>query len=73
MLGWMPNSESMDAFKNILDPQRYVIADENGVTAIPGLFVIGDLQTKTTRKVKNVIAQGLLVIQQLKVFFGVRK
>jgi thioredoxin reductase (NADPH) len=73
MLGWMPNSESMDAFKHILDPQRYVIADEKGVTAIPGLFVIGDLQAKTTRKVKNVIAQGQLVIQQLKVFFGVRK
>jgi thioredoxin reductase len=50
-----------------------VIADEKGVTAIPGLFVIGDLQAKTTRKVKNVIAQGQLVIQQLKVFFGVRK
>ncbi len=73
ILGWIPNSESIHAFKTLMDDQGYVIADESGVTVIPGLFVIGDLQAKTTRKVKNVIAQGRLVIQEVKVFLGVPK
>jgi thioredoxin reductase len=33
---------------------------------VPGLFVIGDIKAKATKQIKNVIAQGQLVINPIR-------
>lgn len=65
ILGWVPNFLPLNSFPNVLDQDGYGIANREGVTSIPGLFIIGDLQVKATRSVKNVIAQGQLVVKEL--------
>ena len=68
ILGWVPNDEFLKGFSSLLNHQGYAIADIDGSTEIPGLFIIGDIQAKATRQIKNVIAQGQLVIQPIRQF-----
>ncbi len=65
ILGWVPNFQALKLFQNVLDQDGYGLANKEGVTKIQGLFIIGDLQAKATRSVKNVIAQGQLVVKEL--------
>jgi len=66
ILGWVPNYEFLKGFPTLLDAQGYAMAEEDGSTTVPGLFVIGDIKAKATRQIKNVIAQGQLVIQPIR-------
>jgi thioredoxin reductase (NADPH) len=66
ILGWVPNHECLKGFPGLLNAQGYAIADQDGHTSVPGLFVIGDIKAKTTKQIKNVIAQGQLVIQPIR-------
>jgi thioredoxin reductase (NADPH) len=66
ILGWVPNYEFLAGFKGLLNDQGYALAEEDGTTTIPGLFVIGDIQAKATRQIKNVIAQGQLVMKPIR-------
>jgi thioredoxin reductase (NADPH) len=66
ILGWVPNYEFLKGFPTLLDAQGYAMAEEDGCTTVPGLFVIGDIKAKATRQIKNVIAQGQLVIQPIR-------
>jgi thioredoxin reductase (NADPH) len=66
ILGWVPNHECLKGFPGLLNAQGYAIADQVGHTLVPGLFVIGDIKAKTTKQIKNVIAQGQLVIQPIR-------
>jgi len=68
ILGWVPNYEFLKGFKTLLTGQGYAVADEDGSTTIPGLFVIGDIQSKANRQIKNVIAQGQLVIKPIRLY-----
>lgn len=65
ILGWVPNFQPLLKFKELLDQDGFGLANREGVSKINGLFIIGDLQAKATRKVKNVISQGQLVIKEL--------
>ena len=65
ILGWVPNFQPLKLFQDVLDQDGYGLANREGVSKIPGLFIIGDLQAKATRRVKNVIAQGQLVVKEL--------
>ena len=65
ILGWVPNHEFLKAFQNVLNPDGYALTEDDGQTNVPGLFVIGDIQAKATRQIKNVIAQGQLVINPI--------
>jgi thioredoxin reductase (NADPH) len=66
ILGWVPNHEFLKGFPSLLNPQGYAIAEQDGHTNVPGLFVIGDIKAKSTQQIKNVIAQGQLVIQPIR-------
>jgi thioredoxin reductase (NADPH) len=66
ILGWVPNYEFLKGFPTLLDAQGYAMAEEDGSTTVPGLFVIGDIKVKAIRQIKNVIAQGQLVIQPIR-------
>ncbi len=65
ILGWVPNFQPLSSFQSILDQDGFGLADREGVSSIPGLFIIGDLQAKATRRVRNVISQGQLVVKEL--------
>ena len=41
-----------------LDGAGYVVADESGKTSVPGVFVAGDVRTKSLRQVVTAVADG---------------
>jgi len=41
-----------------LDPAGYIIADETGITSLPGFFVAGDVRTKALRQVITAVSDG---------------
>jgi len=56
-IGMIPNTE---AFADVLplDCEGYIIADENGVTSIPGVYAAGDVRTKHLRQVATAVSDG---------------
>lgn len=47
-----------------VDPQGYIIADENCITNIPGVFAIGDIRQKGLRQIVTATADGGVSIYQ---------
>jgi thioredoxin reductase len=47
-----------------------VLAEKDGDTSVPGLFVIGDIKAKATKQIKNAIAQGQLVIKPIRTYLN---
>lgn len=41
-----------------LDPSGYIVADESGVTSLPGFFAAGDIRTKALRQVITAVSDG---------------
>jgi thioredoxin reductase (NADPH) len=41
-----------------MDERGYIIAGEDGVTSIPGIFVAGDCRTKQLRQVVTAASDG---------------
>ena len=66
ILGWVPNHEFLKGFPGLLNPDGYALAQQDGHTQVPGLFVIGDIKAKSTQQIKNVIAQGEIVISPIR-------
>lgn len=56
-VGKMPNTDAFAA-QLPLDASGYVIAGEDGVTSIPGVFAAGDVRTKKLRQVATAISDG---------------
>jgi thioredoxin reductase (NADPH) len=43
-----------------LDPSGYVLAGEDMSTPVPGLFVAGDLRSKSFRQITTAVADGTI-------------
>ncbi len=56
-VGKQPNTESF-AGAVPLDDSGYLVAGEDGITEIPGVFAAGDARTKRLRQVSTAIADG---------------
>lgn len=41
-----------------LDPSGYIVADESGITSVPGFFAAGDVRTKALRQVITAVSDG---------------
>jgi thioredoxin reductase (NADPH) len=56
-VGNIPNS---DIYKGVvdMDPAGYVIAEENCLTSIPGVFAAGDVRTKELRQIITAASDG---------------
>jgi thioredoxin reductase (NADPH) len=56
-VGYIPNSE---AYKGVVatDKSGYIIAGENCVTNVPGIFAAGDVRTKDLRQIITAAADG---------------
>jgi thioredoxin reductase (NADPH) len=59
-------SPSTDLLKEkvLLDAFGYVIADESTKTSIPGVFVAGDVRTKTLRQVVTAVSDGAVAAHE---------
>lgn len=56
-VGMVPNST---VFANLIpcDNKGYIVADEDGITGVPGIFAAGDVRTKKLRQVITAVADG---------------
>lgn len=48
-----------------LDEKGYVIAGEDGVTTVPGIFAAGDVRTKKVRQISTAVADGANVLYSI--------
>lgn len=56
-VGVQPNTEFLDGALEF-DEAGYIVADESGKTAIPGVYAAGDVRTKALRQVVTAVADG---------------
>jgi thioredoxin reductase (NADPH) len=56
-VGMTPQTQLLDGIVT-LDEQRYVAADETGITDADGFFVAGDVRTKALRQVVTAVSDG---------------
>jgi thioredoxin reductase (NADPH) len=62
-IGYLPQNELIKAYLD-LDGQGYVKTDENMMTKIPGVFVAGDLRSKSLRQVVTAVSDGAIAAVQ---------
>lgn len=55
-VGMLPNSEMLS--KDLLLPNGFIRADEDGTTAIPGVFAAGDLRQKKLYQIVTAMSDG---------------
>ncbi|MBR6766486.1 MAG: thioredoxin-disulfide reductase [Clostridia bacterium] len=57
-------SPATELFKDILylDENGYVVADETTLTALPGVYAVGDVRTKAVRQVVTAVADGAVAV-----------
>lgn len=56
-VGTIPNSHLLEGIAE-LDSDKYVVANENGLTSAKGIFVAGDVRTKQLRQVITAVSDG---------------
>jgi thioredoxin reductase (NADPH) len=56
-IGMAPQSEWIAGYVDV-DPQGYIITDEDMKTNIPGIFAAGDVRLKKARQVANAVGEG---------------
>jgi thioredoxin reductase (NADPH) len=62
-IGRSPSTDLLKG-KVLLDAFGYVIADESTKTSIPGVFVAGDVRTKTLRQVVTAVSDGAVAAHE---------
>lgn len=68
-VGMHPTTEAFSGLVE-LDERGYVIADEDGVTSTPGVFVAGDSRTKKVRQIVTAAADGANAVQSVTEYFN---
>jgi thioredoxin reductase (NADPH) len=48
----------IDLYKEKNYEFKYIIADENGITSVPGLFAAGDVRKKRLRQIVTAVSDG---------------
>ena len=69
-IGMQPNTEFLQNGIVALDPQGYVIAQENGVTNAKGIFVAGDVRTKELRQIATAVSDGANAVYSIEKFLN---
>ena len=63
-VGILPDSEILKEIVNC-DPKGYVLAGEDGVTDVPGIFAAGDIRSKKLRQIVTAVVDGASAIQSV--------
>ncbi len=63
-VGMTPNTKE---YKGLLemDKSSYIVADEDGITSVPGIFVAGDARTKVLRQIVTAVSDGANAITSI--------
>lgn len=71
-IGTVPNTEFL---KNTvdLDSSGYIIADESGVTSLPGFFAAGDVRTKALRQIVTACSDGANCVDSIEKYLLTNK
>jgi thioredoxin reductase (NADPH) len=71
-VGILPNSEEFgDAVG--MNEQKYIIADEDCVTNVPGVFVAGDIRTKMLRQIITAASDGANAVTSVQNYLNTLK
>lgn len=67
-VGIHPNTE---AYRSLLKTNQggYIVADETGVTNIPGIFVAGDARSKQLRQIVTAVSDGANAVTSVQDYF----
>lgn len=68
-VGTQPNTEFLDGALRT-DETGYIISDESGTTEVPGVFVAGDVRTKSLRQVVTAVSDGALCAEEAAEFLA---
>ena len=60
-VGYLPNNDFFPPELDV-DPQGYILTDENLATNISGVFAVGDVRAKKLRQVTTAVGDGGLVL-----------
>lgn len=63
-VGMLPRTAIISGLVS-LDKKGYVVADETGITDVPGFFAAGDVRTKALRQVITAASDGAVAIQSI--------
>lgn len=55
-----------------MDSQGYIVAGEDGVTSVPGVFAAGDVRTKQLRQVSTAVADGANCVTSIERYLAER-
>ena len=56
-VGMIPNTKEYEGLIE-LDKSKYIVAEEDGITNVPGVFVAGDARTKRLRQIVTAVSDG---------------
>lgn len=56
-VGMIPNTKEYEGLLK-MDDSNYIIAEEDGITSVPGIFVAGDARTKKLRQIVTAVSDG---------------
>ena len=68
-IGRQPASQLV-AGQLALDQGGYIIAGEDTVTSIPGVYAVGDVRTKQVRQVVTAVADGAIASHQVEAYLA---
>jgi thioredoxin reductase (NADPH) len=68
-IGRQPASQLV-AGQLALDEAGYIIAGEDTVTSIPGVYAVGDVRTKQVRQVVTAVADGAIASHQVEAYLA---
>jgi thioredoxin reductase (NADPH) len=68
-VGTTPNSQLLEGLVQ-LDKNGYTIANEDGITSAKGIFVAGDVRTKTLRQVVTAVSDGANCVTSVENYLG---
>ena len=68
-VGTTPNTEFLQGALE-LDATGYVVTDDRGRTAIPGVYAAGDVRTKHLRQVVTAVSDGAVCAEEIAEFLA---
>ena len=68
-IGTIPNTEFLQGLVP-LDESGYIVAGEDTITTVPGLFVAGDIRTKGLRQIVTALADGAVAAMAAERYLG---
>ena len=68
-VGTIPNSHILEGIAE-LDNNKYVVANEDGLTSAKGIFVAGDVRTKQLRQVVTAVSDGANCVESVEKYIA---